>query len=407
VDLLNSLKNDSRRQSAPRRMSRSVLVTIEVALSFALLVGTALLLRTFIRVLRVNPGFRPDNVLTFTTSAGDYDFVHHLRQRLAAIPGVESASVVSHVPLDDTFGNWYDAYYPEGAPAEQQNSKFADCRSILPDYFRTIGATLIAGRDFTDSDDAAHQHVAIVDDALAQQTWPGQDPIGKKLNVSDSPKGFYQFERDWVVVVGVVQHVQYHSLTLMVRPQIYVPFQLAPRPVSYVVRSSTPVATLTQQIREQVSKVDGRSPLARVVPLARLVDNARAQSRFVAILTAALGAVALLLACVGIAAVTSYSVAQRTNEIGIRMTLGAAPGEILRMILGQNMRPVIAGIILGLFASLELTPLMENLLFGVNPTDALTFASVSTFLLLTALGACSIPARRATQVDPMVALRHE
>jgi ABC-type antimicrobial peptide transport system permease subunit len=242
---------------------------------------------------------------------------------------------------------------------------------------------------------------------LARQTWPGQNVLGKKLNVSDSPKGFYQFERDSVVVVGIVKHIQYHSLTTMVRPQIYVPFQLAPRPISYVVRASTPVSILTAQIREQLSKLDKTAPVARVIPLSELVDHARAQNRFVALLTAALAGIALILACIGIAGVTSYSVAQRTSEIGIRMALGAAPVEVLGMILKQSVRPVIAGVALGLVASFSLMPLLHNLLFGVKPVDALTFACVAILLAITGLAACYVPARRAIRVDPLVALRYE
>jgi predicted permease len=406
VDLLAALKTAGC-ATTRRSFFRAGLVTVEVALSFALLIGTGLLVRTFISVLRVDPGFQPQHVLTFTTSAGGYKFVHRFQQSLLNIPGVLSASVVSHLPLDDTHGNWYDAYYPEGARPEQQSSNFADCRSILPGYFRTIGATLIEGRDFTDLDDAAHPHVAIIDDALAEQTWPGRDGLGKKLNVSDSPKGFYQFERDWVVVVGIVKHIQYHSLTNMVRTQIYVPFQLAPRPVSYVVRAATPVPTLTSQIREQLRTIDTSAPVARVVLLSELVDNARAQSRFVALLTAALAALALVLACIGIAGVTSYSVVQRTTEIGIRMTLGATPQEVLRMIIDQNIRPVIAGIAIGLCGSLVLTPVLQSLLFGVKPADPLTFAGVATLLTAAAVSACYVCALRAVSVDPMVALRYE
>ncbi len=407
VDMTAALKSGSHGAMGTRQLSRTVLIAAEIALSFTLLIGTGLLVRSFLGVLRVDPGFRPENVLTFATSLGDYDFVHRLQQNLLTIPGVRSASAVSHLPLDDTYGNWYDAYYPEGTPLEQQSSNMADCRSILPGYFRTIGGTFVEGRDITELDDAAHQHVAIIDEELARQTWPGQDPLGKKLNVSDSPKGPYQFERDWLVVVGVVKHVQYHSLTVMVRPQIYAPFQLAPRPVSFVVLASGPLDGLTPEIREQVSKLDRSAPVARVMPLTGLVDQARAQSRFVAFLTVALAGIALLLACVGVAGVTSYSVAQRTSEIGIRMTLGAGPDEILRMILRQNIRPVIGGVVAGLALSLALTPLLTNLLFGVKPGDPLTFASISLFLLLVAVLACYLPARRATRIEPNIALRYE
>jgi predicted permease len=407
VDLRRTLASGRRIAGTSGKVSRAVLITTEVALSFILLVGTGLLVRTFLAVLDVNPGFRPDHVLAFTTSPGDYNFVHKLQQKLLTIPGVQSASIVSHLPLDDSYPNWYDTYYPEGAPPSEQNTLQADDRSILPGYFQTIGATLIEGRDFTDADDAARQHVAIIDDALAQQTWPGQEPLGRRLNISDSPKGFYRFERDWVVVVGVVKHVQYHSLTTMVRPQIYVPFQLAPRPVSFVLRANAPLASLAGPIRAAVSHVDKSAPVARLIALDDLVKQARAQNKFVAFLAGALAATALLLACIGIAGVTAFSIAQRTSEIGIRMALGASPSEILRMILGQNLRPVVGGLLVGLCVSFAVTPLMQTLLFGVEPGDPLTFAAISAFLLAVGILACYLPALRATRIEPIIALRYE
>jgi predicted permease len=407
VDLLEGLKNSARIAGADSQLPRGVLIAAEVALSFVLLAGTGLLVRTFLALLDVNPGFQPKNVLTFTTSLGNYNFVHQLQQKLQAIPGVEFASLVSHLPLDDSYPNWYDVYYPEGAPPSEQSSALADDRSILPGYFQTIGATLIEGRDFTEADDAAHQHVAVIDDALAKQTWPGQDPLGRKLNISDSPKGPYEFERDWVVVVGVVKHVQYHSLTTMVRPQIYVPFQLAPRPVSFVVRANVPLVDLAAPIRERVATVDKNAPVARLIALDELVNQARAQNRFVAFLAGALAGTALLLACIGIAGVTAFSIAQRTNEIGIRMALGASPRKILHMILGQSLGPVIAGLLVGLASSFALMPLLQTLLFGVQPGDPLTFGAISAFLLVVGTFACYLPALRATKIEPTTALRYE
>jgi predicted permease len=407
VDLLEGLKNSTRIAGAGNKWPRKVLIATEVALSFVLLAGMGLLVRTFLALLDVNPGFQPSNVLTFSTSPGNYNFVHELQQKLQTIPGVESASLVSHLPLDDSYPNWYDAYYPEGTPPSEQSSALADDRSILPGYFRTIGATLIEGRDFRAADDAAHQHVAIIDDALAKQTWPGQDPLGRRLNISDSPKGPYEFERDWVVIVGVVKHVQYHSLTTMVRPQIYVPFQLAPRPVSFVVRASVPLSDLAEPIRARVATVDKNAPVARLIALDELVNQARAQNRFVAFLAATLAGTALLLACLGIAGVTAFSIAQRTNEIGIRMALGASPRKILQLILGQSLGPVLAGLLVGLTSSFALMPLLQTLLFGVQPGDPRTFGAISAFLLVVGTLACYLPALRATRIEPSTALRYE
>jgi putative ABC transport system permease protein len=193
----------------------------------------------------------------------------------------------------------------------------------------------------------------------------------------------------------------------MVRPQVYVPFQLAPRPVSFVLRATTPLANLAAPIREQVSKLNKNAPVARLIALSELVNQAHAQNRFVAFLAGALAGIALVLACVGIAGVTSYSIAQRTNEIGVRMALGATPKEILDMIFANNIGPILAGLLAGLALSFALTPLLQVLLFGVEPGDPITFGLVSVFLLLVGALACYIPARRAMCVDPIVALRYE
>jgi predicted permease len=358
-------------------------------------------------VLRVDPGFQPANVLGFTVLGGDYKFLHQMQQSLAALPGVESVSVVSHLPLDDSYPNWYDYYWPEGTPPEQQSTTMADNRSILPGYFKTIGATLIEGRDFTDTDDASHQHVAIVDDALAQRSWPGQDPLGKKLHVSDSPAGPYQFQDDWVLVVGVARHVQYHSLTIMVRPQIYLPYQLAPRPVSFVLHASAPLPSLIAPIRQEVSKLNKNVAIARFIPLSDLVAQARSQTRFVTYLAATLAALALFLSCIGIYGVTSYLVMSRTPEIGIRVALGARPADVRKLVLIRGMAPVVFGCLTGVALSFLLTPLLSALLFGVRPFDLPTLTAVVFFLSAVGFLSCYVPARRAMRVDPMVALRYE
>lgn len=407
IELATTLK------SAPNNLYRAghgtkfALILTEVAVSFVLLTGTGLLVRTFIGVLHVDPGFQPANVLGFTILGGDYNVFRQLQQGLAAVPGVESASVVSHLPLDDSYPNWYDNYWPEGTPPDQQSTTMADNRSILPGYFKTIGAALIKGRDFTDTDDASHQHVVIVDDALAQRAWPGQDPLRKKLHVSDSPAGPYQFQDDWVVVVGVVRHVQYHSLTVMVRPQIYLPYRLAPRPVSFVLHASVPLPSLIARVRQEVSKIDKNIAVVRFIPLSDLVAQARSQTRFVTYLAVTLAALALFLSCIGIYGVTSYLVMSRTPEIGIRIALGALPTDVRKLLLTRGMAPVVFGCLIGFALSFPLTPLLSALLFGVRPFDLPTLSVVAFFLAGVGYLSCYVPARHAIRVDPLAALRYE
>ena len=406
LDLMESLKEAGHSTAGARRRWNGLLVSGEVALGFTLLAGTGLLMRTFVNVLRVDPGFRAENVLSFQLAAPSYDLLHRLQQNLAALPGVRSVAAVSHLPLDET-GNWYAYYWKEGASLEQQKSDMADHRSILPGYFNTVGATMVQGRDFTETDDVAHQHVAIIDDLLARQLWPGGDAIGKKLNVSDSPKGPYQFERDWAVVIGVVRHIQCHSLTVFVRPQIYLPFQLAPRPMSVVIRTEGIVPNLAESARAQVALLNKTVPVSRIAPLSYYLAQARSQSRFVSILAVSLSSIALLLACIGIYGVLWYSVAQRTSEIGIRMAIGARRVDVMSMVLADGFKFVLPGLAAGFLLSLVLTPLLAGLLFGVKPGDSTNYVVNLVVLLLVSALASIIPARRAMEVDPLLALRHE
>jgi putative ABC transport system permease protein len=406
LDLAQTLKEGGRSTAATRRHWTGFLVSAEVALGFVLLAGTGLLMRTFVNVLRVDPGFRAENVLSFQISTPKYEMLHQLQQNIAALPGVRSVSAVSHLPLVDA-ANWYANYWKEGASLEEQHTVMADHRSILPGYFSTIGATLLEGRDFTEADDDAHQHVAIIDDALARELWPNEDALGKKLNVSDSPKGPYQFERDWAVVVGIVKHIQCHSLTVMVRPQIYVPFQLAPRPVSIVVLTAGAVPNLAASMRAQVALLNKDTPVSQVAPFTDYLARARSQSRFASLLAVSLAAIALLLACIGIYGVLSYSVAQRTNEIGVRMAIGARRSDVLGMVLGQGLTSTALGLAGGFLLSLILMPLLAGLLFGVTPGDPANYILISAVVIAVSALAAFLPARRATQIDPLVALRHE
>lgn len=416
-DLVEILKESGKATTTGKPWLRQSLIVSEVSLSCILLVGTGLMIRTFTSLLRVDPGFHAENVLTFQLSfpwsrygtvESVTNFLKDLRTNLAAMPGAESVGGVSHLPLDEGLGNWYSYYWAEGAPIQQQNTVMADHRSTLPGYFRAIGATLLTGREFEDADDAVHTHVAIVDDTVAEQTWPGQDAIGKKLSVEDSPAGAFQFIREPVVVVGVVKHIQAHSLTSKGRGQIYLPVSLAPRPAySLVVRTTAPMQTFAAYVQQAVKKLDKEMPVSNLRPQMDYVEKARAQTRFVTVLAGALAALALFLACIGIYGVTSYSVAQRKREIAIRIAVGANLGDVGRMILRQSGPPVIVGVVTGLATALALTPLLSGRLYGVRPSDPLTYAAISLVLGAVGVFACYIPARSATKVDPMIVLRSE
>ncbi len=407
LDLAQNLRQVRRVGGWGRRHWSSFLVSAEVGLAFVLLVGTGLLIHTFVNLLHVNPGFRAEGVFTLRISGSTYPFLRQLQRNVATLPGVRSVAAVSHLPLDDT-GNWYDSYWKEGTPAELQSTTAADLRSILPGYFKTIGATLVAGRDFTETDDALHQHVAVIDDVLARELWPHGDALGKKINVSDSPKGPYEFQRDWLVVVGIVRHVQQHSLAVMVRPQIYLPFQLAPRPTMVlVIRTGGAVSNLAAATRKQVALLNKEVAISRVSTLSEVVDRAVSESRFASLLATVLGAIALVLACIGIYGVLSYSVAQRTTEIGIRVAIGADRSDVLRMVLMDGFASVFPGLAAGCLLSFFMTPLLANLLYGVKPGNAANYALILTLVLSVTALAAFIPAWRAMRVDPAVSLRHE
>jgi putative ABC transport system permease protein len=404
LNLAVDLKRTGRSATKRQGMASAVLVASEVALAFVLLIGTGLLVRTFANILHINPGFRADGVLAFRVNIPDYKTLREIERAVATLPGVQSVSTISHLPLDDT-GNWYDYYWKEGAPADQQNTVMADNRSIAPGYFDTVGAQIIEGRDFTDADDAAHQHVVLIDDVLARDLWPGEDAVGKRLNVSDSPKGPYQFERDSAVVVGIVRHIQCHNLTAIVRPQIYFPYPLAPRPsMAIVVRSAGATSALASSVRRQVAHLNRNVPTTPVESLSAVVERARSESRFVSVLATLLSLVALQLALGGIFGVLSYSVAVRTTEIGIRMALGARRLHIMLLVFREGFLSVMIGVTLGVLLSMLSMPLLEHLLFEIKPGSPHNYELITFAILVLSAIAMTIPALRAIRIEPATAL---
>jgi predicted permease len=416
VNLLDSLKEVGKTFVPGRQRLRRLLVLAEVTLAFVLLTGAGLMLRTFVQLLRVDPGFHSSGVLTFAISPPGSRYpddvkrialLKQMEQDFSALPGVEAVGSTSHLPFDD-YGNWYSYYFPEGTPKDQQKTTMADHRSITPTLFHALGMTLLAGRGFTESDDALHPRVVIVDDTLAEKTWPGQNPLGKKLSVETMQNG--EFKQEWTQVVGVVKHVLFHSLMRQVRPQVYLPYTQSTRggmQMAFVVHTEGEPESLVPGIRSAIAKIDKELPISKVRALDVLVAVARIRTRFITLLSGLLALIAVLLACIGIYGVTSCSVRQATNEIGVRMALGAHRADILRMFLRQSMVYIALGVALGAICSAALAPLLSSLLFQVRPLDALTFTLVITVLLAAGLLACFLPATRASRMDPMAALRYE
>ena len=412
LNLVDSLKGGGRVTLAGRQRPRNVLVAAEVALGFVLLVGAGLLLQTLASLLRVNPGFNSEHVMTvrlsvsgakYQTRESAIHFFRELQKNLSSTNGIDSVGVISHLSFDDTLPNWYSYYWPDGAPKTEQNTVMADHRSILPGYFKSHRAQFVAGRDFDPIDVQENRPIAIVDDNLAARAWPSASAIGKKLSVENG-----DFVRDTVEVVGVVRHLQSHSLTDQVRGQIYLLYPRAVRAhMALTVRSNIDPQSLVGLIRREVAKLDKDMPVYGILPMRDYVEKARRPARFTSTLAGIMAAIAVLLACTGIYGVASYSVLQRTSEIGVRLALGARPGEIFAMIMRQNMLAVITGVLAGLGLSLALTPLLSRLLFGVRPSDPVTITAAGVLLFSVGALACYLPARRATRLDPIAALRYE
>ncbi len=417
VELHEALKEGGRSASEgrARQRMRSLLVVAEVALSLVLLIGAGLLLKSFTRLREVNPGFDAQNVLTTGLSLAKTKYPDEVQQRAAfteiaarvqAMPGVESAALIYPLPFGGS--STTNTFLIDGRPAPRPEDKpSANYRLVSPDYFRVLGVPVRSGRVFTTRDAENAPLVIVVNESFARRFFAGADPLGQHIIVErgadDSAK---QPTRE---IVGVVGDVRHEGLDTEAGPEFYVPYMQGPeRYMDLVVRTKTAnVAGMAASVRAAIKQWDAEQYVPNVEPLTQRVAESLARRRFNMLLTGLFAAVALLLAAVGIFGVTAYSVTQRTHEIGLRMALGAQPSDVLRLVLGQGLRLVLGGIVLGVAVALALTRVLTSMLYGVRPTDPLTFLSVSVLLTLVALVACYIPARRATKVDPVVAMRYE
>ena len=397
--------------SSASNRARRVLVVSEVAFSVILLVGAGLLMRSFLRVLGVDAGFHADRILTMRVSLPQEKyskpeqvrtFYAEVLRRIGRLPGVEAAGAAAALPLSGLGGSGTTTVDTQDVPPDQTTPE-TDWRPVTPGYFQAMEIPLIRGRYFEEYDSETSAPVAIVDDTFARAYWPNEDPVGKRVKL-----GGRQSTAPWMTIAGVVGHVHYRALEAPSRVQLYWPEAQRPyNTMSLAVRTTHEPLTLGLAVEKEILAVDADQPVYQVRSMQQLKSEWVSQ-RFLALLLVALFAdVALVLAAVGIYGVMAHSVALRTHEIGIRMTLGASRTDVLRMILAQGAGLTAVGLSIGVLGAIALTRLMKSLLYSVSATDPLTFLGVALLLVGIALLACYIPARRATRVDPLVALRYE
>jgi putative ABC transport system permease protein len=408
ADLQLALKEGGRGSTANRQRLRAVLVVADVALSLVLLIGAGLLIKSFGRLQDVSPGFQPQGLLTMQVSlpAFKYREANQIRafyeatiEGIKSIPGVQAAGAVSDLPLSGSVHS--GSFNIEGSPATPGDELHADIRSATPEYFQTMQIPLLKGRFFTDQDTREGRPVAIIDETLAQHYFPNEDPLGKRVE-------FQQGKPIWREIVGVVGRVKHKALDVEFKDNLYSPHaQVSYSTMFLVVRTVNDPMSLVSAVRGSIKAVDKDQPVHKVTAMEQLLADSLGQRRLSVMLFGLFAAVAMVLAAVGLYGVISYSVTQRTNEIGIRMALGAERSDIFKMVIGQGLALTLAGVGLGLAGAFALTRVMSSLLFNVTPTDPVTFALVPLLLAGAALVACFVPARRATRVDPMVALRCE
>jgi predicted permease len=412
-DVQESLKEGGRGSTpgAGQHRLRGALVIAEMALSVVLLAGAGLMMKSLYRLLQVNPGFQPESVVQmemvlrsaqYSKNPAILGFWEQVLDRVRALPGVEAAALGTAIPLagNHNRGDITIEGQPLPAPGEFPHPDFHE---ITPDYMRVLGIPLLRGRTFTEADNETAPPVALINAALAHRFWPNQDPIGKQILFGHpGPKS------KPVTIVGVVGDTRLYGLANPARFEVYDPYRQDPsNDMNLVVRSALNPAGLIPDIRSAVAAVDKDQPIFGVATMKKLVDDSVSTRRSTLILLGLFSALALILAGIGIYGVIAYIVTERTHEIGIRVAVGAERGDVLRLILGYGARLALWGVAVGLAAALGLMRLLSSLLFAVSASDPLTFAAVSVVLVVVALMACYVPARRALEVDPMVALRHE
>ena len=406
LNLSESLKEGGRAgEGGPRNRTRSVLVVLESAVAVVLLIGAGLLVRSLIRLQNTSPGFDAHNVLTmnvqlprkkYSTPERSAGFFQQLESRLSGLPGVETVGMVSELPLSGQPNDM--PYTVEGRPPVSSDQEFDDdFRRVNRNYFAAMRIPFLRGRNFTEQEVAQGAKVVIISELLASQTFPNEEPLGKRLVMGMRKQPFE--------IIGIVGDIRHRALESQPAAAMYMPAYETGTNV--VIRTKGDPASLAAAVRKEVQGVDADQPVAAVQTMEQWLETSTAGPRYRTTLLTLFALVALLLASTGIYGVMAYSVSQRTHEIGVRMALGARPWDVLKLVVRQGMALVIVGVVLGLLGSYALTRVMSTLLFGVTARDPITFVAVAGLLTLVAFVACYIPARRATKVDPLVALRYE